>query len=103
MLLRDKLLSGVKKYVYGGQYGKDERYKGVCPVCGKTIRICKSIRIEMGANTGSGICPGCKKLLHMTFNEERKEMNLERFKDYQKRHGKECEANAKTDGKGSGI
>lgn len=23
MLLRDKLLSGVKKYVYGGQYGKD--------------------------------------------------------------------------------
>lgn len=48
-------------------------------------------------------CPGCKKLLHMTFNEERKEMNLERFKDYQKRHGKECEANAKTDGKGSGI
>ena len=53
--------------------------------------------------TGSGICPGCKKLLHMTFNEERKEMNLERFKDYQKRHGKECEANAKTDGKGSGI
>lgn len=78
-------------------------YKGVCPVCGKTIRICKSIRIEMGANTGSGVCPGCKKLLHMTFNEERKEMNLERFKDYQKRHGKECEANAKTDGKGSGI
>ena len=41
--------------------------------------------------------------MHMTFNEERKEMNLERFKDYQKRHGKECEANAKTDGKGSGI
>nr|DAV18158.1 MAG TPA: hypothetical protein [Caudoviricetes sp.] len=25
MLLRDKLLSGVKKYVYGGQYGKDAR------------------------------------------------------------------------------
>ena len=36
-------------------------YTGVCPVCGKTIWICKSIRMEMGANTGSGICPGCKK------------------------------------------
>ena len=64
-----------------GMHEKGE-YTGVCPVCGKTMWICKSIRMEMGANTGSGICPGCKKLLHMTFNEERKEMKLERFKDY---------------------
>lgn len=61
-----------------------KRYKGVCPVCGKENWICKSIAMEMGINTGHGACLGCKTFLHITFNPERQEMELERFEDYEK-------------------
>lgn len=60
-----------------------KRYKGVCPVCGKENWICKSIAMEMGINTGHGACLGCKTFLHITFNPERQEMDLEKFEDYQ--------------------
>lgn len=55
-----------------------------CPVCGKENWICKSIAMEMGINTGHGACLGCKTFLHITFNPERQEMDLERFEDYEK-------------------
>lgn len=61
-----------------------ERYKGVCPVCGKENWICKSLAMEMGINTGVGSCLRCKTFLHITFNPERQEMDLERFEDHEK-------------------
>ena len=51
---------------------------------GKENWICKSIAMEMGINTGHGACLGCKTFLHITFNPERQEMDLERFEDYEK-------------------
>lgn len=61
-----------------------KRYKGVCPVCGKENWICKSIAMEMGINSGHGSCLRCKTFLHIAFNPERQEMDLERFEDYKK-------------------
>lgn len=60
-----------------------QRYKGICPVCGKENWICKSLAMEMGINTGVGRCLGCDTFLHITYNPERQEMDLERFEDYQ--------------------
>lgn len=57
--------------------------KGICPVCGKENWICKSLAMEMGINTGVGRCLGCDTFLHITYNPERQEMDLERFEDYQ--------------------
>ena len=42
------------------------------------------LAMEMGINTGHGACLGCKTFLHITFNPERQEMDLERFEDYEK-------------------
>ena len=36
-----------------------------------------------GINTGVGRCLGCDTFLHITYNPERQEMDLERFEDYQ--------------------
>lgn len=36
-----------------------------------------------GNNTGVGRCLGCDTFLHITYNPERQEMDLERFEDYQ--------------------
>lgn len=58
------------------------RYKGVCPVCGKVMWICKSWAMEMGINIGAGTCAGCGTLIHMTLNAETQEMDLERYEDY---------------------
>ena len=33
--------------------------------------------MEMGANVGSGTCPDCETFLHIIFNPEREEMDLE--------------------------
>ena len=38
-----------------------------------------------GANVGSGTCPDCETFLHIIFNPEREEMDLERFEDYQEK------------------
>lgn len=65
-----------------GPEDKRKRYKGVCPVCGKENWICKSIAMEMGINTGHGSCLGCHTFMHIKFNPERQEMDLERFEDY---------------------
>lgn len=61
---------------------KRPKYRGICPVCGKEMWICKSWAMEMGINTGAGTCPGCGTLMHITFNADREEMDLERFEDY---------------------
>ena len=53
-------------------------------MCGKENWICKSLAMEMGINTGHGAYLGCKTFLHITFNPERQEMDLERFEDYEK-------------------
>lgn len=34
---------------------------------------------ELGINTGYGSCPDCEAFLHITFDEERQEMDLERY------------------------
>lgn len=52
-------------------------------MCGKENWICKSLAMEMGINTGVGRCLGCDTFLHITYNPERQEMDLERFEDYQ--------------------
>lgn len=64
---------------------KKTRYKGICPVCGKTNWICKSLAMELGVNAGHGNCLGCNAFLRVRFNLERQEMDLERFEDYLKR------------------
>lgn len=64
---------------------KAKRYKGICPTCGKAMWIRKSVFMEMGANVGSGTCPNCETFLHIIFNPEREEMDLERFEDYQEK------------------
>lgn len=43
----------------------------------------QSLAMEMGINTGVGRCLGCDTFLHITYNPERQEMDLERFEDYQ--------------------
>ena len=70
--------------------------EGICPVCGEMMWICRSISMKMGSNAGIGNCPYCKTILYMSFNEERQKMNLEEFKDYQKRHCKEYEKDEHT-------
>ena len=60
---------------------KKPRYKGICPVCGKTNWICKSIAMELGVNTGIGHCLGCNTFLNVKFNEERQEMDLSRARE----------------------
>ena len=60
--------------------------------------ICKSIAMKNGINAGIGDCLYCKAILYMSFNEEKQEMDLERFEDYRERHCKEGEENAKTNG-----
>lgn len=69
-----------------------KRYKGICPTCGKEMWICMSIAMKLGINTGCGRCPECNTFLHMTFNQEHQEMDLERFEDYQKRQKTEEES-----------
>lgn len=70
---------------------KFKTYKGACPVCGETMWICKNTSMKIGINAGIGNCPYCKTVLHMSFDEERQEMNLEKFEDYQKTYCKEGE------------
>ena len=82
---------------------KFKTYKGVCPVCGETMWICKNIAMEKGINAGIADCPYCKAILYMSFNEENQEMDLKGFKEHWQRPCKEGEKNVKTDGKGSGI
>jgi transcription elongation factor Elf1 len=62
-----------------------KRYEGICPKCGKTMYICKSIAMIEGINTGTGNCPQCGLFLHMKFNQEEQRMDLEPFEDYAKR------------------
>lgn len=66
---------------------KDDRrrYKGICPICGKENWICMSIAMEMGINSGHGSCLGCGTFMHIQFNAERQEMDLEPFSVYETR------------------
>lgn len=66
---------------------KDDRrrYKGICPICGKENWICMSIAMEMGIDIGHGSCLGCGTFMHIQFNAERQEMNLEPFSEYETR------------------
>ena len=36
---------------------KFKTYEGICPVCGETMWICKSIGMKIGINAGIGNCP----------------------------------------------
>lgn len=33
----------------------EKRYKGICPVCGKELWICKSVAMQIDWNVGTGI------------------------------------------------
>lgn len=77
--------SEIRKAQYMNCRDKKPRYKGICPVCGKTNWICKSIAMEFGVNTGIGHCLWCNAFLNVKFNEERQEMELEIYEDYLKR------------------
>lgn len=79
-----------------------KRYKGICPVCGKELYICKSLAMLMGINTGHGSCLECGTFLHMEFNEERQEMDLEPFEEYVKREQAKRDADAVAESIGYG-
>lgn len=54
----------------------------------RAARQCGFARVfswRWGANVGSGTCPDCETFLHIIFNPEREEMDLERFEDYQEK------------------
>ncbi len=63
----------------------EKRYKGICPVCGKELWICKSVAMQIGWNVGTGICTGCKTLLCIEYNPERQEMDLMEVEKYVER------------------
>lgn len=65
------------------QRTQDRGIKEFARCVGKKNWICKSLAMEMGINTGVGRCLGCDTFLHITYNPERQEMDLERFEDYQ--------------------
>jgi len=66
------------------------RYKGICPVCGAELWICKSIMmIDFGQNMGHGSCYQCNTFLHLTFNEDQQAFDTETWDDYMKRERKE--------------
>lgn len=75
---------------------KFKTYEGICPVCGETMWICKSIGMKIGINAGIGNCPYCKTFLHITFDEERQKMDLERYEEYRERYCKEHEKDEHT-------
>ena len=79
-----------------------KRYKGICPVCGKELYICKSLAMLIGINTGHGCCLGCKEFLHMEFNEQRQEMDLEPFDKYVEREQAKRDADAVAENLGYG-
>ena len=62
------------------------RYKGICPICGAELWICKSIMMAgFGFNMGHGSCHECNTFLHLTFNEERNEFDTETWDDFMSR------------------
>lgn len=63
---------------------QDRDIKEFARCVGKKTGSAKSLAMEMGINTGHGACLDCKTFLHITFNPERQEMDLERFEDYEK-------------------
>lgn len=64
-----------------GEGDTRQRYPGICPRCGKTMFICKSIAMAMGINAGQGNCPHCGLYLHIEFDPENQRMKLESFED----------------------
>lgn len=50
----------------------------------RAARQCGFARV-FSWNVGSGTCPDCETFLHIIFNPEREEMDLERFEDYQEK------------------
>lgn len=78
------------------------RYKGMCPVCGKENWICKSIAMEIGINSGHGSYLGCGTFMHIQFNAERQEMDLEPFEEYLKREQAKRDADAVAESIGCG-
>lgn len=78
------------------------RYKGVCPLCGKENWICKSVAMEVGINSGHGRCLGCGTFMHIQFNTERQEMDLEPFEEYIKREQAKKDVDAIAESMGYG-
>lgn len=63
----------------------NERYKGICPDCGGTLWIRKSIAQSMGlSNLGHGTCVHCKAFLHLEFNEDKQEFDCMNWEEYRK-------------------
>lgn len=62
-----------------------QRYKGICPECGGTLWICKSIMQEMGlSNMGHGTCIHCNTFLHLEFNEDKQEFDCTDWEKYRR-------------------
>ncbi len=79
-----------------------QRYKGICPIYGKENWICKSIAMEIGINSGHGSCLGCGTFMHIQFNTERQEMDLEPFEEYVKCEQAKRDADAVAESMGYG-
>lgn len=59
------------------------RYKGICPVCGAELWICPSIAMLEGwHNGGHGSCYNCKTFLHLVFDAEKMEFQVQEFEKY---------------------
>lgn len=62
------------------------RYRGICPICGAELWICRSIGMELGwMNDGSGSCHKCNTFLHLIFKPEEKEFDVEAWEDFMRR------------------
>ncbi|MBQ0067590.1 MAG: hypothetical protein KBS60_05370 [Phascolarctobacterium sp.] len=62
-----------------------KRYKGICPDCGGTLWICKSIMQEAGmTDLGHGTCIHCKSFLHLEFNEDKQEFDCVNWEKYRR-------------------
>lgn len=75
------------------QQNKDTRprYPTICPVCGKTIYVCKSMAMEMGIPMGSGSCCFCNSFLHLSFEND--EMKAVKFEDWRRERDENNESN----------
>ena len=79
-----------------------QRYKAICPICGKENWICMSVAMEIGINSGHGSCLGCGTFMHIQFNAERQEMDLETFEEYVKREQAKQDMDAVAESMGYG-
>jgi len=58
-----------------------KRFEAICPECGETVYVCKSLGMELGfLDKGVGTCAKCRKMIGLKFDFEKQEMSTERLR-----------------------